>query len=69
MCRWGVSSSDLFLCLPFFDVLVYVQNESRLLDSEVTPESNLRGDQPPFVAGYANEGIVEPINLAPVRKL
>lgn len=27
MCKWGVSSSDLFLCLPFFDVLVYVQNK------------------------------------------
>ena len=42
--------------------LFYVQNENGLLDSEVTPESNLGGDHSPFVAGYANEGVVEPIN-------
>lgn len=65
--RWGVSSSDLFLCLLFFDVCVYVQNKRadfwilrRLLGMDYT----LFG----MFTGYTNGGI-KPVNLVPIRKL
>lgn len=60
MCRWGVSSSDLFLCLLFFDVLVYVQNkraDSWILRRLLGMNHSLFG----MFTGYASEEIVEPI--------
>lgn len=68
MCRWGVSTSDLFLCLLFFDVCVYVQNKRE--DSWIL--RRLLGTNHPLFGmftGYANGGIVEPVNLVPIRKL
>lgn len=72
MCRWGVSSSDLFLCLPFFDVLVYVQNKRA--DSGIL--RGLLGTSHPSSGVLAlllllvmpTGASVEPVNLVPVRK-